>query len=484
MDWSNSAVPPLSGVSEGERLSVGKLGSHGVMPILLLLLALQGIYSAHLPLFGDEAYYWAWSTHPGLSYFDHPPMIAWLLRLATLFGTSELAVRMVPILCFGLTAWLIHAMARDIYGPRAGLIALLIFAAMPATQIGVLVATPDAPLMLFWTLSLFLVHRAIFLGGVRRHVLAGVAVGLALLSKYTAILFPLSLLIFLLVRRRDVLKRWESWLAMLLALALTAPVLLWNYQHDWVSFVFQYRHGSTTQNTVHWGGWFEFIAGTALIFSPVLFFMALQAVCERKTVWRDDRRLYLAAFFILPLGFFLYKGLFHKMELNWAAIAFPAATILVAGFIDEHRFNKLLLLGLLPALLLSLAIKFPTQLHLPAKLNLLSRLHGNRHVVEALLKLRRPGEPLLADHYSTASLLSFYAPDHPTVRIPTATRFSQYDLWAADAPSSTPQGLYLSRSDKSKELAQICGRTTLLRTFTVNDPGFTRKTYYFYRCGE
>ena len=450
--------------------------------IILLFSVLQAIYGAHLPLFGDEAYYWAWSRHPALSYFDHPPMIAWLLGLATMTATSEAAVRMVPLLCTALAAWCIQALARDIYGKRAAALAVLIFLIMPATQFNVLVATPDAPLMLFWSLALYAGQRAVFSGGRGWHLLTGLSIGLALLSKYTAILFPGALLLFLLLRRRDVLKRRDSWLAMLAGALIFSPVLLWNFEHHWISFAFQYEHGTSRDTLVRWGPWFEFLAGIAMIVSPIVFVLALAAAFARHTR-RDGQALYLAAFFILPLAFFAWKGLFHKMELNWAAVAFPAATVLTAGFIDKHRLGKTFMAAMASALLLTLAIRFPVAMGLPAKWNPLNRFYANREAVQALLELRRPGEPLLADHYTTASLLGFYAADHPTVRIATPSRFSQYDLWAAGQLQSTPRGLYLAGADMGAALAQACGSAALLRIFKASAPGFVPQTFHFYRCG-
>ena len=472
-----SASPPT------ELTVLERIGQpFGLVALILVFLALQALYGAHLPLFGDEAYYWAWSRQPALSYFDHPPMVAWLLRLATMMATSEAAVRLVPLLCTGLSAWLVQALARDVYGKRAAVIALLCFLVMPATQFNVLVATPDAPLMLFWTLALYAGQRAVFSGGRGWHLLTGAAVGCALLSKYTAILFPGALLAFLLLRRRDVLARGDSWLAMLVAVLVFSPVLLWNSEHHWISFAFQYGHGTSPDAVLRWGPWIGFLAGTAMIVSPVLFVVAVTAVLADKTR-RDGPTAYLSAFFLLPLAFFVWKGLFHKIELNWAAVAFPAATVLAAGFIARRGLGKTLAAALACALLLSLAIRFPVEMGLPAKWNPLNRLYANRAAVQALLALRRPAEPLLADHYTTASLLRFYAPDHPVVRIPTPSRYSQYDLWATNQPPSTPKGLYLAGSERGRELALACGRVALLRVFAFGAPGFVPQTFYFYRCG-
>ncbi len=450
--------------------------------LLLVLAALQVIYNAHLPLHGDEAYYWVWSRHPDLSYFDHPPMIAWMLGLATLLGSSELTVRLVPVLCMGLAAWLIRRLTFEIYGRTAAVLALIIFLVLPATQMGAMLATPDAPVILFWSLALYAGYRAVFDGATGWYLLTGAAIGLALLSKYTAILFPAAMLAFLLARRPNILLRGRAWLAVALALAIFAPVLVWNYRHDWVSFAFQYGHGSSADGGIHWGEWGEFLAGTFMAFSPVLFAIAIMAALEGKTL-RDDRRLFVAAFMVLPLAFFAYKGLYKKMELNWVTIAFPAATVMVAGFISERRLWKSCMVGLVLALALSLAIKFPEALDLPANWNIQNRLAGYREAARALLQLRRPGEPLLADHYTTASLLGFYAPDHPLVRIPMPNRFSQYDLWSPTAPTRRPHGLYLASADEGDALNHVCGSAALLRVFSFLPPKGASKTFYFYRCG-
>jgi 4-amino-4-deoxy-L-arabinose transferase-like glycosyltransferase len=450
--------------------------------LLLFLAALQLAYDAHLPLHGDEAYYWVWGQHPALSYFDHPPLTAWLLALTSHAGVSELWVRLVPLACMVSSAWLVYRLALDLHGRVAAALALILFVALPVTQMGALLATPDATVILFWSLALYAGDRALFAGGGGWYLGVGAAVGLALLAKYTAILFPAALLVFLLARRREVLFDGRAWLALALAVALFSPVLLWNAQHEWISFAFQYAHGSGQETTLHWGHWWEFVGGCFLSFSPVFLAIALIASFDRST-WRDDRRLYLALFFLLPLAFFLYKGLFKKMEINWVAVAYPAASVMVAGYLAERRLWKTFWVGLALALALSLAIKFPGALGLPEKMNIQNRLAGYREAVGEMLKLRRPGEPLLADHYTTASLLGFYAPDHPLVRIPTPSRFSQYDLWATPTPGQQPHGLYLATSERSVDLKAACGVATLLKTYSFDQSGFSRKAFYFYRCG-
>lgn len=468
-------TPALSGNT------LDRTGHPRVAAGLLAILALwQLLYANGLPLFGDEAYYWTWSRDLAASFYDHPPMIAWLLRAATAFASTELTVRLVPVTCAALSGWLIHAIARDVYGARAAALALVLYVIMPATQLNALVATPDAPLLMFWTLALFATLRAIRDERTGDFAVTGVALGLAMLSKYTAVLLGGALLAFIILRRPRWLGRPGTWGAIVLALAVFSPVIVWNARHDWISFAFQYGHGTGADYTLDLGQWAEFLAGLAGIFSPPLFLLA-GAACLSRATWRDPRRTLLALATLLPLALFAWKGLFAKMELNWAGVIFPSATVLAAGFIVEGRRWRWLAASALIALVLSALIKFPVALGLPARLNITDRLFGPREAITALLPLRRPGEPLMADHYTTASLLSFYAPDHPPVRIPVPTRFSQYDL--RDTAPATPHGLFLSRRADSGELARVCGSASLLRVFTATALGFAPKTFYFYRCG-
>lgn len=447
---------------------------------LAVCACLQLVYSSGLPLFGDEAYYWTWSRQLAMGYFDHPPMIAVLLRLASVFGDGELAVRVVPVACAAVGGWFLHALARDLHGPRAAALALGMYVVMPANQLNALVATPDAPLLMFWTMVLFAAQRALRFESWRWFVATGGALGLAFLSKYTSALLGIALLAFVLTYRPGWLRGVRIWAAIAIALLLFSPVVVWNAQHDWISFAFQYHHGSGGDTALDLPQWAAFLAGLSAIFSLPWFVLAGVACFDRAT-WRDPRRALLALCVLLPLAVFAWNGLFTKIELNWAAVVFPAATVLVAVEILERRRWRWLVAGGAMALVLSAVIKFPVALGLPARLNINNRLFGERQAIKALLALRRPGETLLADHYTTASLLAFYAPDHPRVRIPVPSRFSQYDL--RDPAPAPRQGLFLARRADAGALAQHCGSVTLLHVFTARARGYSPKTFHFYRCG-
>ena len=135
-------------------------------------------YNMTLPLHFDEAYYWLWSLHPAASYFDHPPLVAWLLWLVRPFGQSETVIRLVPLLCLSLSGLLLYRLARRAFGETVAERSLVLFLLLPLAQLGFLLAVPDAPLSLTWMLVMAAGYEAAFGARWRRGMLgAGAAIG-------------------------------------------------------------------------------------------------------------------------------------------------------------------------------------------------------------------------------------------------------------------------------------------------------------------
>ncbi|NQU28437.1 MAG: glycosyltransferase family 39 protein, partial [Candidatus Marinimicrobia bacterium] len=221
--------------------------SRNILIIIIILTVFKGLFSAPLYLLDDEAYYWVWSKNLSLSYFDHPPMIALLIRLSTiLFGESAFGIRALGAILTSVSIWLGLDLIYRIYQDRKALWhGLVLYSlAIPFFAAGTII-TPDTPMMFFITLALWAFYRAVFESENRYWWISGIAFGLALLSKYTAILWLGSVFLVLVIdpRLRSHLRQPVPWLAGLLAVALFLPVLYWNAAHDWVSFKFQFAHG-------------------------------------------------------------------------------------------------------------------------------------------------------------------------------------------------------------------------------------------------
>src|SRR5258707_2394667 len=214
--------------------------------------ALRVTYACLTELRTDEAYYWTWSKESALSFLDHPPMIAWFIRFGTaIFGDSNFGVRFAGVLAMLVTQLLLADIVRRVtHDARAIVFAVLMPEA--ALYYGLLMAkvSPDIALIPFAVAMLWALVRLHESGNPRWWFAAGLFAGLALLSKFTAIMLAPAVLAFALVP--DWRRRWlfslYPWAAALIALIVFSPVLIWNGQHDWASFRFQFVRAVATHD--------------------------------------------------------------------------------------------------------------------------------------------------------------------------------------------------------------------------------------------
>ncbi len=316
-------------LSQGVRLRFGIVGA--VSAVLLLRLVYLGLPE----LMEQEAYYWVYAQHPSLSYLDHPPLVALLIWLGTaLFGTSEFGVRVGAFACWFVTAFFVHRLTSRICGRRAALGALLLVTILPF-YFGIgLTMTPDAPLHAAWAALLYFLYRALVENRSDAWLGIGFSLGLGLLSKYTIVLLGPAACCFMLIDRRA--RRWfvrgEPLGALLLALVLFLPVLLWNYQHDWASFLFQSHDRLADKpffTTDRLLGYVAVNLTPAGLVGLFLFWTRgrrlLAAVDEPETARSDgqgtmrSRYLFLWLMATLPFVVFLFFSLTREVKLNWTS---------------------------------------------------------------------------------------------------------------------------------------------------------------------
>src|SRR5438034_953330 len=184
-------------------------------PLLWLIVGttiFRGIVGATIPLIDDEAYYWLWAHHLDWSYLDHPPMIAYIVFLTTRFGDDAIWIRLGALLIGAATTYALFLLGRELFSARTGFIAAVLFQIVPLLTGSGLLATPDGPLFLAWTLALRYVWQALH-GRPRRWADAGIVVGLGLLSKLYMVFLAAGVLIFLLFYGRRWFRRAEPFLA-------------------------------------------------------------------------------------------------------------------------------------------------------------------------------------------------------------------------------------------------------------------------------
>ena len=410
--------------------------------------------AASTPLFPDETYYWEFSRRLAGGYFDHPPVIAWLVRMGTLlFGDTSLGVRFGAVLAGGGAALMTAAAAGRVRGPRGGLIAAAVFALMPLST-GLTLATPDAPLLCFAAATLYALVRVLeSRAGTRVSLawwcVAGVALGLAVASKYTAALVGVAVFAGMLAlpQLRPRLREPGPYVATAIALIIFAPVIVWNARHDWASFAFQLAHGLAPAGGPVVRRELELLGGQAALVSPILFvlvfvasFKALGASAAVHAQRRSPAagRL-LAVVTLLVFGFFVYSATKRRVEANWPALAYVAGVVVFATHASSRRWSRWSRIGLTVAGFITgvtYVNTFVPLLPVPASADPIARSAGWSELAESVQReigrhaLPGRGMWVAADRYQEASELAFHLPGRPvTFALNLTSRPNSYDYW-------------------------------------------------------
>jgi dolichol-phosphate mannosyltransferase len=404
---------------------------------------LRLIYCSQVELLPEEVYYWNYSRHLDIGYLDHPPMVAWLIRLGTAaFGNNEFGVR-IGALCSGAVAsFFVYRLTRNLFDEASALLALVLMQLLPFFFFSGILMTPDAPLTAAWAALLYYLERALIAGHASAWWKAGLCLGLGLLSKYTILLLVPAMLIFMIrdPQSRHWLRHWLPYAAGVLALAIFSPVILWNATHDWASFAFQTsrRLAEAPRFSLH-----RLILSALVLLTPTGALSlvatlwgkpAAQEVVDAHTLAEAGRRRrFLQLSILTPLSVFVAFSLRHDVKFDWTGALWIAAVpaLAFAGASARQGVTR----GVqawaqaawLPTLVILLFI-YGAALHyfvlgLPGvgygpQMELVPigwRAMGRQlAAVEDDIRAKTGTEPLIVgmDRYEIASELAFYAPDH------------------------------------------------------------------------
>ncbi len=422
--------------------------------IVLFGLGLRLLLAGHFLLSPDEANYWQWSRHLAPCYHDHPPLIAWTIRLATHFlGHSEMAVRLPTILGLTIAGAYLLLLARRAFSPLCALQVTLLSQGILLLNGAALIATPDGLLLACWAGVCY--HAFVALQEYRRAswLVTGVWFGLGLLAKYTMLLVVPSLFLCLLTNRsqRSLLLRPAPWQALGLGLLIFSPVIAWNAGHDWVTFRHVlYQSGVSEATPFTWKYLFDFLGAQAALVSPLVFLLLLLGAVWRG--WRGippwvEHQRYLLWMSLPTLLVFCGLALRSRVYGNWPAPAYLSALVLIAALYGPGPDSRLgarrlwrwtvltawcmtlPVLGQLLYPLLPLPIRYDRTARETRGWDELARtVHERRQAMD------RPGETFIFGlRYQFASELAFYVPGRPeTVSINRWTRPNVYDFWQHD----------------------------------------------------
>jgi 4-amino-4-deoxy-L-arabinose transferase-like glycosyltransferase len=407
----------------------------GLTVAALVLLRLVG--AAWTPLTFDEAYYWIWSKHLAFGYYDHPPGVALVIRLGTMIaGDTEFGVRLASILLALPMSFAVYRTAEILFGGRrvAATATILLNVTLMAA-VGTLIVTPDSPLLVASSFVLFFLAKVLESGRGAWWLAVGAAVGLALLSKYTALFFGPAILIWLISApnlRRWLISPWP-YLGGLVALVVFSPVIFWNAGHHWVSFIKQLGRSEIIDFKPGFIG--ELIPTQIAFATPLVFIlgaMGLYALARREGGALTARALISAMFWPITL-YFLWHSLHARVEANWFAPVYPALAIAaaVAGNLTRWEGHRQRVVDFCLSWASPVGIMMFAALIVQANTGALTGYRRDATVrsvgvgwerLAADIEATRLGvgaSCVLAPDYGTASWLTFYLPKDTCVVQPT-----------------------------------------------------------------
>jgi hypothetical protein len=325
-----------------------------------------------LPFVGlmpQDAYYFLYGQNLSLSYFDHPGMIGYLLRLfSEIFGKSVFVIKLTDFTITTCTILAFYKLASYFLSEKKLERALILITTTLFVSILSFNSTPDVPLLLFWTLSLICSYKAIFEDKKWFWIFAGIAMGLAFNSKYTALLLQFGLIAFLIFsnKYRKLLGSPWLWFSILISILVMFPVFLWNYQHDFASFTFQSseRTSSISEFKISPTNFFGAIAHQLLLLLPVLFLVIITFTFKyiKKAVLKfkipQAKTLFLLAFFIPTFVGFLSITSIYWVKLNWMMPSYITGIILAGMFISQKLVKTQIIFSIVFHLLVLVQIIF------------------------------------------------------------------------------------------------------------------------------
>ncbi len=401
----------------------------------------------------DSYYYWDWSRHLALSYYDGPPMIAYFIKASTLiFGDTLFALSIVGITVCALTSFLIYKTANLFLTKEASYVAMMIWLFSPAVYLDLLQQTTyDAPLTLFWALTLYFTVQFITYNKTKYLYLTAISIGLMMLSKYSGIILVLSILIFLIsTPYRRLFKQIHLYAAMLLSIVIFSPVLFWNYQHQWISFLYQLHEHQLPPST---NAWINIAQSMLAQFIPMLnFILAVPLFLWIKSAHKKIPAVYLCwVICITFFCFYLWTAKYAVLHPLWLTQYIITAALLV-GFCFQQWPKIRKLIYCLIAVYWLLSIIFMLFQHYKV-----SSLNSKKNAYYQLMQhFNDPGrhlpDTIVTSNWMAGRMLFFLKNKPKFYTLPACGQENQYALWSTDivkriADKSIHEVLYIDIED-------------------------------------
>jgi 4-amino-4-deoxy-L-arabinose transferase-like glycosyltransferase len=459
----------------------------------------------NLGLADDEAYYWDWSRHLSLSYFDHPPLIAYLLALFVWIGkNSEFFVRLGGVVLFFGSNILLFQISKRLFDEKTGFFSVLLFNLIPVFALGAIIISPDNPLGFFFLFSTFLFLRAIESNKKIHWYLWGLLLGLALLSKYNGFIWVFSFLLYLALSRdrRRFLKNPHLYLGLVISLIIFSPVLFWNYQNHWASFRFQFLSGHKGHFSFY--NLFLFVISQAGYLSPLLYLFLILALFFagfRGTKNKEENFIFLFSLSSPTLILFHLLSPFLSFKPHWTALGYLPGLIVLVQIAKEWwskwGVKTLSILAMTFAFALTAFIQIQAfypilpKTVIPPKMDLTNELYGWKEVGEKVEEIRkemidekgRDSVFIFSYRYQLVSQLAFYVPGQSEVYC-LNNWLDAYDFFQRTDELLGKDGIFVcdNRFDRKPEEFCVFDSIQQEKDLVIFRAGQEVRRFFIFRC--
>lgn len=310
--------------------------------LVIISAVMRLFFASATELSADEAYYWTYALHLQWNYFDHPPVVAWLIRLSTvnLLLHSELYVRLGAVICSAASTVLIFKAGTALYNSQAGWFAALLYTSSVycsvRTGFNIL---PDSPQIVFWLASILLLFKMTSLPeGDRKSdlfwCLFGLTSGFCIMSKVHGVFLWLGVLVYMCIVNRSWVKSRGLYLSVIITLIIISPIIIWNVQNHFISFKFHGGRVSFGGHGFNLTWFFKAISEEMIAHNPINFFLVVIGIVQavKGEIPGDAKKIKMLLFCSLPLiAVVLIISLFRETFSYWSGPGYTCLLILPAA---------------------------------------------------------------------------------------------------------------------------------------------------------
>lgn len=374
-------------------------------------------------LFDDEAYYWVYSKFLDWGYFDHPPMIALMVKLGYALFHGELGVRLLSVVLSTATIWMLEKITK----PDNYKLFFSIILNIALLQILGILAVPDTPLLFFTVLFFWSYQRYADKSSPSNAILLAIVIACLLYSKYHGILIVLAALL----SNVKLLSKPATYLVLILSVALFTPHIIWQINHGYPSIVYQLFERVSPPYNISFTT--DYLLGQLLVAGPFAGWLIIYAAFTYKV--QSPMHKAMRWSLILVYALFFLSSFKSRTEANWTIPLIAPLIVLSYHYLSTDPQKTHWLYKITP---ITLVIVFLLRIYMfvditPWKFMPKDEFHGNKSWAEAIKQKAAGSSVIFTDSYQRASKYWFYSGDTSFSLNTFRYRRSNYNFWPIEA---------------------------------------------------